>query len=192
MECEINEWMNEWQKRVIIQNKEKQLQQARCSAQTLQNLLPHHINFWSTIITVILFYFISMKNISLTSRSCFQYMFSLSLKRPARLPFAILHLQIIFYTWFAGMVMIYHYSRLHIPQSLVHYLLSTNQKLKKNLHAQVVHILHCTKTCLHKNAYFSKFCYHTSFEDHKVTGMVVTPTSQYLAVHLLLLLNVSN
>ena len=132
MECEINEWMNEWQKRVIIQNKEKQLQQARCSAQTLQNLLPHHINFWSTIITVILFYFISMKNISLTSRSCFQYMFSLSLKRPARLPFAILHLQIIFYTWFAGMVMIYHYSRLHIPQSLVHYLLSTNQKLKKN------------------------------------------------------------
>jgi hypothetical protein len=54
-----------------------------------------HINFWSTIITVILFYFIFMQNISLTSRSCFQYMFSILHKRPAGSPFAILHFQII-------------------------------------------------------------------------------------------------
>jgi hypothetical protein len=88
--------------------------------------------------------------------------------------------------------MIYHYSRLHIPRSLVHYLLSTNQKLKKNLNGKVVHILHFTKTYLHKNAYFSKFCNHAPFEDHKGTGMDVTPTSQYLVVHLLLLLIVRN
>ena len=89
----------------------------------------------------ILFYFIFMQNISLINRSCFQYTFSVLHKRPAGLPFAILHLQIIFCTWFAGMVMIYHYSILHIPRSLVHYLLPTNQKLN-----QVVHNLHCTKT----------------------------------------------
>ena len=85
------------------------------------------------------------------------------------------------------MVMIYHYSKLHIPRSLVHYLLSTHQKLKKNLHGQVVHILHCTETYLHKNAYFFKLSYHTPFEDHNVTSMFVTPTSQYLAMHLSLL-----
>jgi hypothetical protein len=48
--------------------------------------------------------------------------------------FAILHLrvQIKISTQFAGMVMIYHYNELHVLSSVVQYLLSTNQKLKKN------------------------------------------------------------
>lgn len=45
--------------------------------------------------------------------------------------FAILHLQIKISIQFAGMVMIYHYNKLHILSSVVQYLLSTNQKLKK-------------------------------------------------------------
>ena len=54
--------------------------------------------------------------------------------------------------------MIYRYSydlslqQIHILRSLIHYLLSPNQKLKKNLNCLVVHILHCTKIYLHKNA----------------------------------------
>jgi hypothetical protein len=87
------------QKCVIIQNQEKQLQ-AWCSQQNLWTLLPHYIHFWSTLITVILFilfyfvlfylfYFIFMQNISLISRSCFQYMFSVLHKRSEGLPYLL-------------------------------------------------------------------------------------------------------